>query len=304
MIAEFEICVRAAGDCFRQAHARDQCDAQRDRHVHVGAALAQGGQRGGEERPARIGNRRHRDQRGNPMQQPDGRRADAVRHAAALAGPDADRDQHHVTRGEPGDGQGSQQRPPGAVLRGCQSRGVEWHQAISQRLDPCDQAVSVFGRAAPRQAQTAGGHVDTARQYARFLRQHLFDQPDAGAAQQTVDGERQLLGAISSADDVPAQIPALGRFRLGWPCPGQQRPLTIIAPKAKTLNDVIGRRTAGAAEAAPQRRRQPTMRTKRLGGGAGWRQRQSNRRAHGGPGGISGRSPAASCCRSGHPRAP
>ena len=97
-----EIGVLAAVDRFRKAHAGDQHNPQADRHVHVGAALPQRRQRRGEERPPGIGDRRHRDQRRDPVQQRQCRRPDRIERAA-LPGPDADRDQHHVACREPGD---------------------------------------------------------------------------------------------------------------------------------------------------------------------------------------------------------
>jgi hypothetical protein len=66
--------------------------------------------------------------------------------------------------------------------------------------------------AAPAQAQAAGRHVDPARFHALLLRQHRFNQPDAGAALQPVDRQRQLMSAIRPRYDVPSQIPALRRL--------------------------------------------------------------------------------------------
>ena len=143
-----------------------------------------------------IGDGRHGDQRGDPVQQVARGGAHVVQQAADLAGPDADRQQHHVDRGEAGDREGSDQGAIGAVARGGERRRVEWHQAVAETFDRIDQRCGAFGGAAPCQAQAARGHVDAAGQHVGFAREDRLDQPDAGAALQAVDRQDEFVRAV------------------------------------------------------------------------------------------------------------
>ena len=113
-----KIRVRAALHGLREAHAGDQDHADADRHVHVGTPTAQRGCGCREEWPPGIGDRRHGDQRRYPVQQVARRRAHVVQQPTSLAGPDADRHQHYVDRGEACNRESTQQRPSGLVLGG------------------------------------------------------------------------------------------------------------------------------------------------------------------------------------------
>ena len=208
-----------------------------------------------------------RDQRRDPVQQRHRRRPDMVEHAA-LAGPDADRDQHHVAGGKTGDRQRPHQHPAGAILRRGQGRHIERYQPIAEGLDPPDQMVGVCIGTAPGQAQPASGHVDAAGQHRRLFGQHRFDQPDAGAALQPVDGQRQFLGAIRFSNDMPGEVPAFRRFRPQRAGAGGQQALAVVAAEPQALDDVAGGGAAGAAESAPRRRRQAAMRADRVRGTA------------------------------------
>ncbi len=84
----FEIGMAAAGDGFVQTETRRQDHANRNRHVHVGAPVAQRHPGAGEERPPGISDHGQRNQRGKPMEQ--------LPRCPVRARPDADRQQHDI----------------------------------------------------------------------------------------------------------------------------------------------------------------------------------------------------------------
>ena len=155
------MCCAAAAIVCDQAHAGDQQHAEADRHVHVGAAVAQRGQRGAEERHAR--HRRSPAWRSAPRPS-----ASAPRVAGPMlcadAGPDADRDQHDVAGGEA-------RRPPARAAAPARSRPAP-RPARRRRTAPAGSPARSTAPtrrcglrrvAAPGQAQPARGHVDAAR---------------------------------------------------------------------------------------------------------------------------------------------
>ena len=91
-----EIGVLGATHGFEQAHAGGKQYGQGYRHIHVEPAAGQRPGRGAEEWQAGIGDRRQRDEGGEPMQQVPGRRP----HILEMPGPDRNRQQHHIGRGE------------------------------------------------------------------------------------------------------------------------------------------------------------------------------------------------------------
>ena len=101
-----------------------------------------------------IGDRRHGDQRRDPVQQVARRGAHVVQQAARLAGPDADREQHDVGGGEACHRQRADQGTIGAVVRGGERAGIERHQAIAETLDRIDQRCRAVGR---RRARPGAG---------------------------------------------------------------------------------------------------------------------------------------------------
>ena len=103
-----------------------------------------------------------------------------------------------LTGGKAGDREGSDQGAIGAVARGGERCRVEWHQAVAEAFDRIDQRCGAFGRAAPCEAQAAGGHVDAAGQHVGFAREDRLDQPDAGAALQAVDREDEFVRAVGA----------------------------------------------------------------------------------------------------------
>ena len=129
-------------------------------------------------------------------------------------------------------------------------RGVERHQAVAQALDPVDQVFGVVRRAAPDQAQPARRHVDAADLHGRLAGEDRFDQPDAGAALQAVDRQGQFVRAVGTGGDVAGEVGAFGRLGARGAQRGVEQALAVVLAEAEALDDLIGRRTAGAAEAA------------------------------------------------------
>ena len=176
--------------------------------------------------------------------------AHVVQHSADLAGPDADRQQHHVDRGEARDREGSDQGAIGAVARGGERCRVEWHQAVAETFDRIDQRCGAFGRAAPCEAQAARGHVHAAGQHVGFAREDRFDQPDAGAALQAVDRKDEFMRAVGLGGDEAGEVAAFGRLG-AWCAEGRiQDPLRVVAAEAEGLDGVVRHGAAGATEAA------------------------------------------------------
>ena len=89
-------------------HAERKQNADGDRHVHVEAARFDGADRRMEERPARIGGGRQRDQRREPVEEI----ALLRRDVGHVARPHRNRKQHDVHRGEGGDAEAAQQHLP------------------------------------------------------------------------------------------------------------------------------------------------------------------------------------------------
>ncbi len=181
----------------------------------------------------------------------------------------ADRHQHHVAGGEPGDGKAAQQHAPFLVPGRVQRGHVEWHQPVAERLDHRDQAVRVRRHAAPRQVQAAGGHVDPARQDVRLLRQHRLDQPDAGAALQAVNGQGHFEPAIRAGRDVAGEVPALRRFRPQRAGADVEQPLLVVAAQPEALDDPVRRLAPRAAEPLSGRGREAAMGAGGFGGDGG-----------------------------------
>ena len=154
-------------------------------------------------------------------------------HALVESDPDGDGVEHDVGRGEAGDGQGAQQGAAGAVVGGGDGGGVEGHQPVAEPLDRGDE-VGGFGlRAAPGQAQAAGGHVHPAFEQAGFARKHLLNEPDAGAALQAVEREGQGVRPVRPGFDVAGKIPALGGLGPRRPQRGIEQPLFVIPTEFK-----------------------------------------------------------------------
>ena len=97
--------VVAAGHGLIEAERGGQGDADRDRHVHIGAPVLQRAPGRGEERLPGIGDGRNADQRREPVEQ--------LARRALRARPDADRQQHHIHAGKARHRQRREQRLDG-----------------------------------------------------------------------------------------------------------------------------------------------------------------------------------------------
>ncbi len=161
-----EIGVLAGIHRLEQAHARDQADADGDRHVHVGAAGRKGCQRRAEERPAGIGDGRQCDQRREPVHQVAGRDP----HALDMARPHRDREQHDIAGGEPGHRHRAQQF---ALARVADRRhAAERHQAEAERRHAPREARRLRRAAPPFKRQAPRGEVDARLEKIGLARQH------------------------------------------------------------------------------------------------------------------------------------
>ena len=193
------------------------------------------------------------------MQQVPRRRPHRIEPAGQFSGPDPDRHEHDVGRGEAGDGQGPDQSPPRLIPRGGQGLHVEGHQAVAEGFDGADHPRRVIPRADPGQAQSAGRHVDPARGHGRIAGQDGFDQPNAGAALQPINREREFMGPIGLVGDEAGQVSGFGGFRPRRALIGVKDTALVIGPEAQGPHRVKGDRTAGAAEAPAGGRRLAAM---------------------------------------------
>ena len=122
----------------------------------------------GEERPPGVGNRRHGDQRRDPVQQIASSPGPCDRAAALPAQMPMDSSMT-LPAAKPATARARIRASPGRVLGGGQGRRIERHQPIAKRLDRGrPDRVGAFGGAAPDQAQPAGRHVDAAVQHVRL----------------------------------------------------------------------------------------------------------------------------------------
>ena len=116
-----EIGVLRVIDGLDHRHDEGEHDADHDRHVHVGAPVAQGAERALDEGLAGIGHRRQGDQGREPMEEVAGLLGDV----GDVAGPDGDSQQHDVHGGEAGDGETFQQPLRTAGLLFLHEAGLE-----------------------------------------------------------------------------------------------------------------------------------------------------------------------------------
>ena len=121
-------------------------------------------------------------------------------HVLNRPGPDGDGEQHHVGRGEAGDGDGAQQ---GALLLPCaavERSGVVGDEAIAEPLHRIDEARCIARRAPPGEREPPGREVDPCGSHARLARERLFDLPHALATVDAVHEEAQRVAAVPRLD--------------------------------------------------------------------------------------------------------
>ena len=195
-----EIGMRPAADRFPQADSGRQRHRERNRHVHVGPAGAQGLQRRAEEGPPGPSQCRQGDQRREPVEQTAG----LGRHAFGVARPDRQRQQHDIGRGETGDCHAADHLP---FFRGGPDRQAFWHEdrgviaGSAQRGDEAFAGTLAFGRVrsqcadlrvAPADAHPPLGQVRTGPIDSGQRREGPFDLRDAGAAMHAVHMQADL----------------------------------------------------------------------------------------------------------------
>ncbi len=240
---------------FVQADEAGQRDADRDRHVHVGAAGAQGGEGRAEEGLAGIGDGGQGDGRGQKVEQ----RARRLAHRTVMARPDGDREQHDVGRGEARDRQGAQEIARLAIVLRRDGERVVGRETEAERRHQPGMGVGLGRRAAPGERQAPRRQVHARLRDGRVAGQQALDQPDAGRAVESVDQqfERALVLAVFAR---MAREVDLQRF-------GPSRPpfleARIEAAQAGGADDGVRTGAAAAAEfvVAPSAHRRAAMRT-------------------------------------------
>ena len=161
----------AGMDGVVEAERKGQGDADGDRHVHIGAAVANGIPGGEVEDPAGIEHGGQGQAGADPMQD--------ITRCAIGAGPDRARQHHDVHRGKGGHGQSADQRGQGRVL------AVVLALIEMRLVADIDQGLDHGGRRAiaePADGDALGGKVDACRLHALEPAKRLFDSLDAGAA--------------------------------------------------------------------------------------------------------------------------
>ncbi len=256
-----EIGVRAAAACVcARLMPVTRMHADADRHVHVGAPMAQRRSGGGEERPSGIGDRRHRDQRRDPVQQVARRRPHVVQQAADLAGPDADRQQHDVAGGEAGDRERTQQGAAGGVLRRRERR--------RRRTAPA-------GSRAPRSRRPDASACPAApRQTRRSRRVVMLTRPGSTSGSRASTDSisqtqaphcRPSTASVSScapslrSGDVAREVPAVGGVRARRAQRRVEHALRVVAAEAEGLDRCRRRRRSRGSRSGGRRRGQAAM---------------------------------------------
>ncbi len=169
-------------------------DAERDRHVHVGAPRSQRRAGGAEERLARIGDGRHRDQRREPVEQV----ARAGRHVARRGPAHTETESSMMLAAAKPATARRAAAPARPVVRRIAARRHRTAPAGSR--DARCASISRHRRRRRRRARRASARrVDRlTRAWRRLARaQAPLDQPDAGAAMQPLDHQRQSADAVA-----------------------------------------------------------------------------------------------------------
>ena len=165
-----EIGVLAVIDRLVEAQPVGQRHTERDRHVHVHAPVLERAPGRSVKNAAGEKQRRHRDQRRQPVEQ--------VARRPVRARPDRNRQQHDVTGRKPGNGQRTHQLRQGLVLAGravvAQMRGVA--EAVERVHDRRLRVV------APAHPHPLGRQVDARLLHAVEPAKRGFDRVDAAAA--------------------------------------------------------------------------------------------------------------------------
>jgi hypothetical protein len=194
------------------------------------------------------------------MQQIPRRRAHPVQQARGFPSPDADRHQHDVDGSETRDRQSADQRPVGVVPRGGQRHRIEGNQSIAKGFDAGNEAIRIRSLAAPDQLQPPAGHVNPAGDDRGIPAENRLDQPNTGAAAQSINRQHQFLRTVRVRHDKPSKIVMLGSFR-------PRRPFGdapfVKRSQPQGLDRFEGRRASWATKAPPSQSWQSAMRAGR-----------------------------------------
>ena len=158
-----------------------------------------------------IGDRRHGDQRRDPVQQ---RRASPAPCPARARPRSPIEISITLPAAKPATASARISARPVRSSRRGERGGVERHQPVAEPLHQRDQRRRA-ARPPPRQARRSRRVVMLTRPStsAGSCAQHAFDQPDAGAALQPVHGERPARVARGVGGDVAAEVPRRVRLR-------------------------------------------------------------------------------------------
>ena len=170
---------------FVDGESKRQDHAERDRHVHIESPRAQGAQRALEERLTCISDRRQSDQSRKPVEQV----ARLLSHVGDVAGPDRNRQQHHVHGGKASDRQASQQPPRLGLVVGLGAFRRERMGAIADSLQRLDDARSIDLIVAPIDGEPPLGKVQPRVDHAWEFGKAGLDLADAAGAGDALDRE-------------------------------------------------------------------------------------------------------------------
>ena len=194
-------------------------DAERDRHVHIERALADGLQRAVEERPAGVSDGRQRDKRGQPVQ----KIARRIALRPCRAAPERDRDQHDVHGAERGDAQATQQALFLGRLDVVELLRREGIGGIAEALQPVDYRAGRERLLVPFDGDALAREIDPRAANAALAAEALFDRADAGAAMDALDDEVHRGHAFGGMPDVDREI-----LRLAHVCQPPAGPSVIL----------------------------------------------------------------------------
>ena len=223
-----------------QADDAGERDADRYRHVHVGAPGPECGQGRPKEGPAGIGDGRQGDGRRQPVEQG----ACGIAHRAVMARPDGNGEQHDVGRREARHRHGAQKLTGLAIVAGGCRNGVVGRQPEAQGCDQAGMAGGVGDRSPPRERQPPCRQMYPRARDRGVACQQALDQPDAGGAVEPVD---QQLERCSSVVVRPGICREVDVERLGSVSANLLQ-LPVEGAEPRGTDDGMGAGAPGAAE--------------------------------------------------------
>ncbi len=165
-------------------HADRQQHGERNRYIHVELPCAKRAQRTHEERPARVGYGRQRDERRKPMKEI----ARLRRHVAGAAGPYRNRQQHDVHGCKARDRKAFHQQPRLARFVGFRAIRLEGMGAVTDPIEHADDVAGLERTLLPADGEPAVREVEARIDDAGHLQQTVLDLADATRAVHAVYG--------------------------------------------------------------------------------------------------------------------